>query len=148
VADNNQYLRLTLTDRSFLLPSTASLAIEQKENIQMGASPRGSIIGHRNASGSKWPVLLLSSELQGDTSAAWTRAVFVGNAINAVGIAVSEVLLLPRQDTVIEPFNPLGPPPTSAGHIFSGAWTHEGKVMLVLDPKGLSGYLQTLAGGS
>ncbi|GMQ91576.1 MAG: hypothetical protein BMS9Abin11_0885 [Gammaproteobacteria bacterium] len=147
MADSNQYLRLTLTDRNFLLPSTASLAIEQKDSIQLGAQPHGSIIGHRNVGGSKWPVLLLSSELQGDTSAAWTRAVFVGNAIHAVGIAVNEVMLLPRQDTEVEPFNPVGPPPTSAGHIFSGAWIHEGRVVLVLDPKGLSGYLQTLAGG-
>ena len=146
MADAHQYLRLTLTDRYFLLPSTSSLAIEQRDNLTTDHATSGYIVGYRKAGVTQWPVLSMNSVLQADPQMDWSRAVFVGNAANAVGIAVTEVLLLPRQDTEVELFNPIGPPPTSAGHIFSGAWIQDGSVVLVFEPKGLSAYLQTLAG--
>jgi len=57
---------------------------------------------------------------------------------------VDEVQLLPRADTIVTPFTPLGHPPTRLGHLFAGAWVTGNRLMLVFDPKAIVAYLQGL----
>ena len=74
----------------------------------------------------------------------WQRAVFLDAAPHAVGLAVDEVHLLPRAETVISPFTPLGLAPTHHGHLFSGAWVTGNRLVLVLEPQALIAYQQGL----
>jgi hypothetical protein len=74
----------------------------------------------------------------------WQRAVFLDAAPHAVGLVVDEVQLLPRSETVVSPFTPLGLAPTRMGHLFAGAWVTGNRVMLVFDPKAFVAYLQSL----
>jgi len=74
----------------------------------------------------------------------WHRAVFLDALPHAVGLVVDEVQLLPRAETTVTPFTPLGLPPTRLGHLFSGAWVMGHRLMLVFDPQAFVAYLQSL----
>jgi len=146
LAEPDQYLRLSFAGVEFLLPSTSSLAIEQRENLEVNANQESGVAAYRVTSTGKWPALCLNNELRISHNPSWLRSVFIGNASEAYGITVEEVQLLPRQDVEVGPFTPLGPPPTGAGHIFSGVWVRGSDVTLVFSPAGLAGYLRTLGG--
>lgn len=144
MADPNQFLRLQLGKVSYLLPSTAGFTIEQRESLVTNKSSEGNAIAWRNARGKRWPAYCLDSDLKLTRHQNWHRAVFLEAMPHAVGIVVDEVQLLPRAETTVSPFTPIGSPPTQQGHLFSGAWVTNNRVILVFEPKAFVAYLQTL----
>jgi hypothetical protein len=149
VGPSTQYLRLTLQRASFLLPSAASLAIEQRDALALENGP-APLAAWRSSRQGRWPAYCLDAKLKPARRADWQRAVFVAaSAANgAVGLAVDEVQLLTRTDLHVLPFTPLGAPPTRFGHLFSAAWVEGADVTLVLDPTVLGAYLHGLGGAA
>jgi hypothetical protein len=144
VTDPNQYLRLQLGDTSFLLPSGSGFTIEQREGLITNKSPEGNVAAWRVVQAARFPAYCLDASLRVTRQHLWHRAVFLDSLPPAVGLAVDEVQLLPRADTVITPFTPPGLAPTRLGHLFSGAWVTGHRAMLVFEPKALAAYLQSL----
>lgn len=147
MADPNQYLRVQLGGVSYLLPSTAGFTIEQRENLIANKSPEGNIAAWRSVRSTRFPAYCLDANLRVTRHHQWHRAVFLEAKPQAVGLVADEVQLLPRAETTISPFTPLGLPPTHAGHLFSGAWVTGNRVTLVFDAKALASYLQGLGDG-
>lgn len=144
MADPNQYLRLQLRETSYLLPSTAGFTIEQRENLTLNKSPEGNVAAWQQARSARLPAYCLDGMLRATRHRDWQRAVFLDAVPHAVGLVVDEVQLLPRSETTITPFVPLGPPATRVGHLFSGAWVTANRIVLAFDQKALIAYLQTL----
>ncbi len=144
MADPNQYLRLRLGNASFLLPNASGFHIEQRENMATNESPDGNVVAWRPSGATRVPAYCLDPMLRVTRHDRWRRAVFLDAAPHAVGLVVDEVQMLPRAETVISPFTPLGLPPTRVGHLFSGVWVTGNRVVLVLDPPALVAYLQSL----
>lgn len=140
-----QFLRLTFDDASYLLPSTASIAIEKREGL---ATQAGSalIAAWRESSAGRWPAYSFGSDLRPAPRANWTRAVFLNAAPSPVGMVTDEIQLIAAELLVITPFQPLGPKPTAAGHLFNAAHVENDMVMLVFDPNALANYLVSLGG--
>lgn len=144
MADPNQYLRLQLGSTSYLLPSVSGFTIEQRENLITNKSPDGNVAAWRSVRAARLPAYSLDAMLRVTRHHHWHRAVFLDAAPQAVGLVVDEVQLLPRAETTVSPFTPLGLPPTRLGHLFSGAWVTGNRVMLVFEPKAFVAYLQSL----
>jgi hypothetical protein len=144
VTDPNQYLRLQLDNTSFLLPSGSGFTIEPRESLTTNKSPEGNVAAWRVVQAARFPAYCLDASLRVTRQHLWHRAVFLDSLPPAVGLAVDEVQLLPRADTVITPFTPPGLAPTRLGHLFSGAWVTGHRAMLVFEPKALAAYLQSL----
>lgn len=139
-----QYLRLVLDKQAFLLPSEASISIEQREHLR-AADAHGPIAAYRETAGTPWPAFAVDGELRATTPGAWQRAIFIEAKPVPVGIIAAEIQLLPRStDMRIEPFTPPGPAPSRAGHVFAGAWVRDDEIVFVFDPKGLAAYLTQL----
>lgn len=140
-----QYLRLRIAGRNYLLPSAAGYTIEQRENLQ---SEHGAthIVAWRIGRGGRAPTYALDAQLRPTRRADWQRAVFIGTRADAIGVVVDEVQLMPRGETHVTPFAPLGPPATRLGHLFTGAWVSGTNVTLVFDPRAFTGYLKGLGG--
>ena len=144
MAEPNQYLRLELEGVNYLLPSTASFSIENRDDMIVNESPNGNISAWRAVKSRRWPAYCLDRDLKVTRRDNWQRAVFLEAIPNAVGIIVNEVQLLPRADVQVTPFTPLGTPPIQIGHLFSGASVYDGRLTLVFEPKTLIVYLQSL----
>lgn len=144
MADPNQYLRLKLGDANFLLPGVPGFVIEPREHLAVDQSSAGNATAWRTVQGRRVPAYCLDAALRVSRHPHWQRAVFLDAAPQAVGLAVDEVELLPRAETVIVPFIPPGSPPTRVGPLFSGAWLTGNRVVLVFDPPALVAYLQSL----
>ena len=144
MADPNQYLRLQLGETSYLLPSAAGFTIEQRENLIANKSSEGKVAAWQAVRSARLPAYCLDGRLQVTRHHDWHRAVFLDAAPHAVGLVVDEVQLLPRSETTVSPFLPLGLAPTRVGHLFSGAWVTGNRIVLVLDPKAFVAYLQSL----
>ncbi|MHB8453469.1 MAG: hypothetical protein ACYDDO_01970 [Acidiferrobacterales bacterium] len=142
----DQYLRIGLGDAAFLLPSSASFAIEKRENLVPDDSGLGVVTAWRESASARWPAIHLDQDLQPVSRADWQRAVFLESSPYPVGLIANEVQLLPRSDVTVEPFTPLGAPATQVGHLFSGAWVSSTEVLLVFDPGALAAYLYRLEG--
>lgn len=145
MADSNQYLRVVLEGADYLLPSAASLAIEQREALlpQGGAGP---LVAWRQGRSGRWPAYGLTSAFTLARSAHWQRAVFLDVAGQPIGIVAEEVHLLGRPDMHIAPFTPLGAPPTRFGHFFNAAWVDGARVTLVIDPRSVGEFLKSAGG--
>jgi hypothetical protein len=144
MADNKQYLRLTIEGGNYLLPSTAGFTIEQRENLQLSTDPTARVSAWRTTRQGRMPAYALDREFRVTHRDDWQRAVFVEALPHAIGIIADDVHLMPRGHVQASPFTVLGPAPTGAGHLFNGAWITEKEVMLVLDANGLFAYLQGL----
>ena len=144
MTDSNQYMRLQLGDTSFLLPSSSGFTIEQRESLITNKSPQGNVAAWRVVQAARFPAYCLDANPRVTRQHLWHRAVFLDTVPQAVGLAVDEVQLLPRAETTISPFTPLGLAPTRLGHLFSGAWVTGHRAMLVFEPKALAAYLQGL----
>jgi hypothetical protein len=144
MADANQYLRLQLGGVSYLLPSGSGYTIEQRENLITNKSLEGNVAAWQSLRSARVPAYCLDAMLRVTRHHNWHRAVFLEAAPHAVGLAVDEVQLLPRSDTIITSFTPLGHPPTRLGHLFSGAWVTGNRLILVFHPKAIISYLQSL----
>jgi hypothetical protein len=143
-----QYLRLRIAGRDYLLPSGAGYTIEQRDNLELarGGGSEGHVVAWRaGARQGRAPVYALDARLRPVWREDWQRAVFIGSSAEAIGVVVDEVQLMPRGETKVSPFTPLGPPATRFGHLFTGAWVEGTKAVLVFEPKAFSGYLRSLA---
>ena len=144
MADPNQYLRLQLGGASYLLPSASGYTIEQREHLTTNKSPEGNVAAWQSSRAARLPAYCLDEMLRVTRHHDWQRAVFLEAAPHAVGLVVDEVQLMPRAETTVSPFTPLGLPPTRMGHLFSGAWVTGNRLILVFDPQAFVGYLQSL----
>ncbi len=146
MAAQDQYLRLGLGEATFLLPSSASLAIEQRDTLTADDGTAGAVTAWRVSRSARWPAFHLDHNLRPVAHGDWQRAVFLESNPYPVGLIANEVQLLPRSAVKVEPFTPLGPPKTRNGHIFSGAWVDGLNVVLVFEPSALADYLHQLEG--
>lgn len=140
-----QYLRVVLDRADYLLPSAASLAIEQRE-VLLPQNGSGALVAWRQARNGRWPAYGLNAAFEPTRPAHWQRAVFLDAAGQPVGLVADEVHLLGRPDMHVAPFRPLGPAPTRFGHFFHAAWIDGGRVTLVINPQSLGAFLKNLGG--
>ncbi len=148
MAKAKQYLRLRLDGAEYLLPGASGYAIEPRENLSVEEGDTGPVAAWRSARGRRLPAYALDAGLKPARRAGWQRAVFVESVPGeGAGLIADEVHLLPEGDVTVTSFEPLGPPPTPAGHVFGGAWlAADGRVVLVFEPRALVAYLQSLGG--
>ncbi len=139
-----QYLRLVLQGVEYLLPSTAGFSIEQRDTLTLNRSSDSDVTAWRTVRTGRWPAYSLDAELRVTKRDDWQRAVFIDALPKAVGLIVDEVQMLPRAETQVAPFVPLGAPVLKRGHVFAGAWVTGKRVILVFDPNVLVAYLQSL----
>jgi hypothetical protein len=144
MADPKQFLRMSFGGGTYLLPSTSGYTIEQRENLMVNNSNNGNVCAWRSVRGSRWPAFALDDDFQPMRRDDWQRAVFIEALPHAFGVIVDDVHMLPRAQMQVSQFTPLGPPPTRAGHLFTGAWVTDEGVILVFEPKTLVAYLQGL----
>lgn len=142
MADAQQYLRIALEDAEFLLPSEASVSIEQRD--QLTVDTQGAVTAWREVRGSRWPAFYLGADLRLARGADWQRAIFLDYEPYPLGLIADEVQLMPRAEVQIEPFYPPGPRATPVGPLFSGAWMRDQKMVLVFEPNALVSYLHKL----
>ena len=141
---SEQLLQFALGDNSYLLPSSASLAIEKRDNLVSNDSGRGDVCAWRSLGSERWPVYCLDADLRVARTGAWEEAIFLPASPHAVGLAAQGVQLLPAGEVVVVPFGPIGPAPTRAGHLFNAAWVRETHVTLVFDHSTLALFLMGL----
>ena len=144
MAGIDQYLRIGIGGMEYLLHSSASVAIEQRGSLVLNEDTNANIAAWRSSGTKRWPAYCLDAELRIRKRIKWERAVFVNDSAGPIGLIADEILLLPQAQVRVESFTPLGAPPTSGGHVFSGAWVSEGRLLLVFEPQGLTAYLHTL----
>ncbi len=145
MAETRQYLRIGLMGVDYLLPNTASFVIEQRDHLEINDAPDALIAAWQPVSGGRAPAYSVDADLNPLPRHNWTRAVFLQVGDRTLGLVADELQLLSRDDVRVEPFAPLGPAPTPAGHLFGGAWVRAGLVpMLVFEPKALADYLTRL----
>lgn len=140
-----QYLRVVLDGADYLLPSAASLAIEQRE-ILLPQTGSGPLVAWRQARNARWPAYGLNAAFEPTRPAHWQRAVFLDAAGTPVGLVADEVHLLGRPGMHVVPFRPLGAAPTRFGHFFNAAWVDGTRVTLVLNPQSLGPFLKNVGG--
>lgn len=138
-----QYLRVVLDGADYLLPSAASLAIEQREAL-LAQSGTGAVVAWRQTRNGRWPAYGLSAAFAPKRPAHWQRAVFFDAGGQPVGLVADEVHLLGRPDMHVAPFRPLGVAPTRFGHFFNAAWVDGTRVTLVVDPQCLGAFLMSV----
>lgn len=144
MTDPIQYLRLQLGGTSYLLPHSSGFTLEQRESLITNKSPEGNVAAWRSARSVRHPAFCLDAALRVTRHHHWHRAVFLDAVPHAVGLVAEEVQMLPRAETTVTPFTPLGHPPARHGHLFSGAWVTGNRVLLVFDPQAIVAYLQSL----
>ena len=146
MADSRQYLRVGLQGADYLLAGTASFAIEKREQLEI--NPDGGLIAAWWATPrGRAPAYSVDANLQPLARGDWQRAVFLQS--EGVGLLADELQLLSRDEVRVEPFRPLGPAPTRAGHLFNGAWTRAGQMpVLVFDAAVLAHWLRSLEQGA
>lgn len=142
--DPNQFLRLQWGSTSYLLPSNSGYTIEPRDNLVANKSPEGNVAAWRSVHSTRLPAYCFDATLHVTRHHHWHRAVFLDAVPHAVGLVVDEAQLLPRAETTVSPFTPLGLAPTRLGHLFSGAWVTGNRAILVFNPKALVAYLQSL----
>lgn len=144
MASPSSYLCVVLEGTDYLLPSSASAAIEQRDAMRE-APGAGPVMAWRETRLGRWPAYGMDSMFRPMRPAHWQRAVFFAHRERPLGLVADDVRLLGRTAMHIAPFVPPGPAPTPAGHLFNGAWLNGERVLLVLDPRGLLGLLATLS---
>lgn len=142
-----QFLRITLGGVAYLLPSAASIAIEQREALSGGDG--GARVAYRESRSGRWPAYGLDGQLKPGMQPAWQRAVFLNASPIPVGIAADDVQLVPPQARIdVVPFTPVGRPPASGIHLFDSARVDGERPELVFSVAGLVAYLQGLGPSS
>ncbi len=140
----NQYLRIDLGSAAFLLPSRASLAIEQRENLSVNEVGGSMASAWRVAGLDRWPAFRLDQDLRRHSGGDWRRAVFLESEPHPVGLIADEIQLLELSEVLVEPLTPLGIVPTRKGHLFSGAWVSGAQLLLVFEPVALAAFLSQM----
>lgn len=140
----NQYLRIEIDGGTYLLPGSASYAIEQRDHLVVNDADTA-VAAWRVTKSERWPAYCLDRLFKPVKGGQWQRAVFLEGAGQPIGLAVGEAQLMARTEVRVEPFTPPGPVPAD-GHLFNGAWVDGTRAMLVLNPTALIGYLRRLGG--
>ena len=142
MADNKQYLRIGLMGVDYLLPNNTSYTIEKRETLEINDAPGAVIAAWQVTPAGRAPAYTLGADLNPLPRHAWQRAVFLKSGQQSFGLIADELQLLPSGEVRVEPFTPLGPPPTAAGHLFGGAWVRAGQApVLVLELNALIAHL-------
>ncbi len=141
LANSGQFVLFRIGDTSYLVPGSATVAIDKRDNLSTDDSNRGGVCAWRTTGDERWPVYLLDARLRPSGSGHWERAIFLPARPQPVGIAANAVQLLPQKEVSTVPFRPLGPPPAGGGHLFNAAWVHDTNVILVFDPATLGLFL-------
>jgi hypothetical protein len=144
VADANQYLRLSIRGTQFLLPASMRYAIEQRDQLEVSREPGSRVAAWRSTGSIRAPAYSLDANLVPVLREDWQRAVYLEQGDRAWGIVVDDVHMLPRGETAVVPFTPLGPAPTRDGPLFNGAWVAGRRATLVFEPRALMSYLDSL----
>jgi len=146
VAKAKQYLRVHIGNGVFLLPGATGYAIEQRDGLST-AGATAPIVAWRTVRNRRLPAYALDGHLKPAKRDHWQRAVFIESTPgNGAGFVADDVHLLAEEEVTVASFEPLGAPPTSAGHVFGGAWLADGRAVLVFEPRALVAYLQSLGG--
>ena len=145
MTQSNQYLRIEIDGGSYLLPGSASYVIEQRDHLVVNDADSSPVAAWRATKSERWPAYCLDRLFKPARGGQWLRAVFLEGAPHPIGLAVGEAQLMARTEVRVEPFTPPGRPPAD-GHLFNGAWVDGARVMLVLNPAALVGYLRRLGG--
>ena len=149
MVDNKQYLRIGLQGVDYLLPNNTSYVIEKREQLEINDVPGALIAAWQVTPSARTPAYSVDADLYPLARDDWQRAVFLQTGGQPLGLIADELQLLPRDEVRVEPFTPLGPPPSAAGHVFSGAWVRAGQIpVLVFEPRALAGYLVNLGGSA
>ncbi len=148
MAGSEQYLLVVFAGQEFLLPSSASFAIEQREGLVVNDSGAGSAVAWWEARGKRLPVYHLDRDIRPVRNNDWQRAVFLNAQPHPVGLAANEIQLLTRTDVRVEPFHPLGHASTRGGPLFSAAWVQGAQITLVFEPQTLATYLLAVKEGA
>lgn len=144
MAKAKQYLRLKLGNAVFLLPGASGYAVEQRENLNTD-DVAGAVVAWREVGKRRAPAYALDAGLKPTRRDNWQRAIFINAASGAgAGFVVDDVHMLAEGETTVASFEPLGSPPTSAGHVFGGAWFDGKRMVPVLEPRALVAYLESL----
>ena len=142
MADNKQYLRIGLLGTNFLLPNNTGYTIEKREQLEINDTPGALIAAWQVTPAGRTPAYSLDADLNPLHRPAWQRAVFLKSGPQALGLIADELQLMPSGEVRVEPFTPLGPAPSAAGHLFGGAWVRAGQApVLVFEPQALAAYL-------
>ncbi len=142
-----QYLRISIDGQSYLLPSAASLSIEQRYSLTPNPGANGPIVAWHEARGTKWPAYAVGADLRAGTVSNWQRAVFLPATPTPVGLAADEIQLIPPQSGIeVMPFIPLGRAAGGAGHLFNGARVDAEPAVLLLEPNALVAHLLAMGG--
>jgi hypothetical protein len=145
LVENKQYLRVGLMGVDFLLPNSANFVIEKREDLESNEAPGALIAAWQATARGRAPAYSLDANLNPLPRHAWQRAVFLQAGGQTLGLIADELQLLAHEDVRVEPFLPLGPAPTPAGHLFGAAWVRAGHVpVLVFEPRALADYLLRL----
>ena len=145
MADNKQYLRIGLLGVDYLLPNNTSYTIEKRETLEINDAPGAVIAAWQVTPAGRAPAYTLGADLNPLPRHAWQRAVFLKSGQQSFGLIADELQLLPHADVRVERFTPLGPAPTTAGHLFGGAWVRAGHApVLVLELNALIAHLHQL----
>jgi len=142
---DKQFLRIQIGTAEYFLPSGTSVAIEKRETLVMDTS-RSIVSAWRESSAGRWPAYCVDDDLIPSLRQDWVRAVFVQAQPRPIGIIGDEIQLVTVDSLDVTPFTPLGPPATSAGHLFSAAYVRGDSVSMVLEPQALVSYLTALGG--
>lgn len=148
MTDSNQYLRLVIGGVNYLLPGTLRYTIEQRDGLVVNDASDTPVAAWRTLRSGRWPAYALDGDLRPSRAPAnWQRALFLeASPGHTVGMVVEEVHMLARGEAQTVSFTPPGPPPTTAGHLFSNAWVNGNRVVLVFEARALIAYLQGLGG--
>jgi len=145
MADNKQYLRIGLMGVDYLLPNNTSYTIEKRETLEINDAAGAVIAAWQVTPAGRTPAYSLDADLNPLPRHAWQRAVFLKSGQQSFGLIADELQLLPHADVRVERFTPLGPAPTTAGHLFGGAWVRAGHApVLVFELNALIAHLYRL----
>ncbi len=144
--NSNQYLRFSLAGAYYLISGSVSVAIDQRDSLEINKTGTGQVCAWRLHDGTRWPVYCLDQDFKVVQRDDWERAIFLDARPTPVGLTTNQVQLLPEGEAQITLFTPLGPPVTTAGHLFSGAWVRGSQAILVFDPEVLTTFLHDLGG--
>lgn len=139
-----QYLRFNLGGVPYLLSGRASVAIDQRHNLEVNDTGDGNVSAWRAHDTGRWPAFCLDREVRVSHRDDWEHAIFLDARPYPVGLIADQVELMAQGEVHVVPFTPLGPPPTRVGHLFTGAWVRGARAVLVFDPDALVAYLQGL----
>ena len=148
MAGPEQYLLVAFAGQEYLLPSSASFAIEQRQGLVVNDSGAGNVAAWWETSGKRLPVYHLDADLKFVRNDDWQSAVFLNAQPHPIGLAANETQLLTRVDVRVEPFHPLGQSPARGGQLFSAAWVQGTQVTLVFEPRALANFLLTAKEGA